>query len=118
MDVLRVVRTFIIVMFSFMMFRPAELSTSFLMMREIFIKADISGCANFIYHNIYDLFLILVPFVVLLIVDIFRYREKDILTMIHSLNPVLRWCIYIAVAVLIYVCKGDRSAAGFAYYIF
>ena len=118
MDALRVVRTFIIVMFSFMMFRPTELSTSFLMMKEIFIKADIGGCANFIYNNIYDLFLIVVPFVILLVVDIFKYREKDILTMIHSLNPVFRWCIYIAVALLIYVCKGDRSAAGFAYYIF
>ena len=118
MDALRVVRTFIIVMFSFMMFRPTELSTSFLMMKEIFIKADIGGCANFIYNNIYDLFLIAVPFVILLVVDIFKYREKDILTMIRSLNPVFRWCIYIAVALLIYVCKGDRSAAGFAYYIF
>ena len=118
MDALRTVRTFLLVAFSFMFFRPETLGDSFLMMKDIFVRADVKAAAMFVYDHSYDMFLITLPLIILLVADILKYWEVDIFQKIHRWNPVCRWAVYILAILLVYICKGDRSAAGFAYYIF
>ncbi|MBR4207136.1 MAG: MBOAT family protein [Lachnospiraceae bacterium] len=117
-DALRICRTFLLTAFSFMLFRPATISDSFTMIGNIFSAADIHALSMFMYNNIYDIFLIALPALIILINDICLYRGEDLIKKSMSFPLPLRWAAYLFVALIIYIAKGDRSAAGFAYYIF
>ncbi|MBE5894447.1 MAG: MBOAT family protein [Lachnospiraceae bacterium] len=118
MDGLRTLRTFLLVAFSFLFFRPDTLGITFTMMKNLFVKPDLYAAAEFVYWHSYDLFLIAVPLIVLAVVDAMKYKEIDVVAKVHSLHPVLRYCIYIAALLLIYIAKGDTGTIGFAYYVF
>ena len=117
-DMLRVVRTFILVSFTFVLFRPDTLGDSFTFLRRMFMRPGMKDMAEFVYWNIYDLFLILVPVIVLVIVDTMKYKGINVCEKLHRLNPVVRYIIYGVGLVYIYVAQGDREQVAFAYSIF
>ncbi len=118
MDFLRIVRTFLLVTLTFLWFRPTSVSVSVNIFKNMFLGVGLKTCLEFMYWHSYDLFLISFPLIILFIVDAMKYRNIDVCQKLHKLNPVLRYGIYVAGLVLIYVCKGDRSAVAFAYSIF
>lgn len=118
MDSVRIIRTMFLVEFSFLFFRPDTLSGSITLMKNLFIKADIHNMCEFIYWNLYDEFLIALPLLLLVIVDAMKYKGIDVIKKLHSMNPIVRYTIYVLGLVLIYVAKGDRGGLGFAYYVF
>ena len=118
MDGVRILRTFLLVAFSFLFFRPDTLGITLTMMKNLFVKPDLYAMAEFIYWHTYDLFLIAVPLLILGVVDAMKYKEIDVVEKVHKLHPILRYSIYILGLVLIYVAKGDMGSNGFAYYVF
>ena len=118
MDGLRVIRTYLVVSFSFLFFRPDTISDSAVLIRNLFTKPDFVRFAEFIYWDLYDIFLILIPMLLLAVVDGMKYCGKDVFKKVHSLPAPVRWAIYVAGILLIYITKGDRSGTGFAYYVF
>ncbi|MBR5420975.1 MAG: MBOAT family protein [Lachnospiraceae bacterium] len=118
MDGVRVVRTFLLVAFSFVFFRPETLETSFTLIRNLFSAPGVWEAAQFIYMNILDLFLLIVPVLVMGITDICRYRNINICEKLHRLPLPLRWLIYICGVLLIVISRGDRGEVGFAYAVF
>ena len=118
MDGLRIVRTFLLVSFSFLFFRPDTMEITFTMMKNLFTKPYLYPAAEFIYWNIYDLFLIIVPLILLAVVDGMKYKEIDIYAKFRRLPFFVRYAVYIAGILLIYISKGYTAGSGFAYYIF
>lgn len=118
MDGLRIVRTFLLVAFSFLFFRPETLEISIRLMKNLFVKPDWYAAAEFIYWNTYDLFLVVIPLLVLGIVDGMKYKNIDVYQKVHGLPRLIRYGIYVAGILLIYIAKGDAGATGFAYYVF
>ena len=118
MDGLRIIRTFLLVSFSFLFFRPDTMEITFRMMRNLFTRPHLYQAAEFIYWNIYDLFLIFVPLIILGVVDGMKYKEIDVFERFHKLPVVVRYAVYVGGLLMIYIAKGDMSGTGFAYYVF
>lgn len=118
MDGLRIVRTFLLVSFSFLFFRPDTLAITFRLMGNLFEKPYLRPMAEFVYWHIYDVFLILVPLILLGIVDGMKYKGIQVYEKIHKLPWPIRYMIYVGGLLLIYICKGDLASGGFAYYVF
>ena len=118
MDALRTIRTFLLVVFSFLLFRPDTMETSIILFRNLFSQIGFYAMAEFIYWHIYDLFLIALPLVILLIVDVLAYKKIDVMDKMRKWNPLLRYIIYIAGLLLLYITRGDMASGGFAYYVF
>lgn len=117
-DILRVVRTFIIVAFSFLIFRSPSLSDFWTLFTSIFAKFDFVKGAEFIYWHAYDCFILAPAIIALIIVDIMKYRGIDVSKKIHSLPWPLRYAGYILVPLYFYVCKCIMTGISFAYSIF
>ncbi len=118
-DGLRVVRNFVLVMFSFMFFRPATLQDSFTLMGNAFHGMNLMQCLQMAYNvNSYDLFLIAVPLIMLIVADVLKYKGKDPVTLSAKAPTAVRWAVYIILILMIYIGKGDRSVPGPAYIVF
>lgn len=117
-DALRVIRTFVIVCFSFLIFRTETLSDFAIMFKSIFVKLDIYKAAEFIYWHTYDLFLVTPVIIAVIIVDIMKYKEIDVAAKIHSLPIVIRYLGYVLVPLYFYVCQTIEYGVSFAYSIF
>ena len=118
MDGLRILRTFLLVAFSFLFFRPDTLEISVKMIRNLFTMPHFRQMAEFVYWNLYDLFLISVPLIILAIVDGMKYKEINVYEKVHGLPKILRYLIYVAGILLIYIARADVTSGGFAYYVF
>ena len=118
MDALRVARTFMLTVFTFIIFRPATIGDSLIIFKNMFSGLSLYGGAEYIYWNAYDFFLILPAFIVLLFVDIKKYKEIDVFEKFRKINPVIRYVVYVAGLVFIYVAKHAGETVGFAYAIF
>ena len=118
MNALRVIRTFILVALTFVIFRASTVSDAFLIIRNMFTSSGISKACEYIYWNVYDFFLITPAFIVLIVVDILKYRNVDITEKIKKINPVCRYCIYIIGLLYIYIARHNGETVGFAYSIF
>ncbi|MBP3469481.1 MAG: MBOAT family protein [Lachnospiraceae bacterium] len=118
MDGLRILRTFLLVSFSFLFFRPDTIEITVTMMKNLFQRPNLYAAAEFIYWNIYDLFLITLPLIILGVIDGMKYKEMDVYEKFHRLPAVARWAVYICGILLVYIAKGDMSGTGFAYYVF
>lgn len=118
MDMLRVLRTFLLVSFSFLFFRPDTMEVTMRMMRNLFTQPYVYQAAEFIYWHVYDLFLIAVPLLILGVVDGMKYKGIDVYERFHRFPAVLRYAVYVGGILLIYITKGDMSSGGFAYYVF
>lgn len=117
-DCLRVVRTFILVALTFVIFRPDTVGDSLTILGNMFKGPDIYKAAEYVYWNAYDFFLIAPAFIILIVVDILKYRQLDIAEKLHKMNPVIRYAIYIVGLVYIYVARHSGESVGFAYSIF
>lgn len=118
MDVLRVVRTFMLTVFTFIIFRPDTIGDSLTILKNMFSGLAVYNAAEYVYWNAYDFFLIFPAFIILLIVDIKKYKEIDVFERFHKMNPVIRYVVYVAGLVFIYVAKHAGETVGFAYAIF
>ncbi len=118
MDMLRTLRTFLLVSFSFLFFRPDTMEVTIRMMRNLFAKPYVYQAAEFIYWHVYDLFLIAVPLLILGVVDGMKYKGIDVYERFHRFPAVVRYAVYVGGILLIYITKGDMSSGGFAYYVF
>lgn len=117
-DFLRIVRTFIIVCFSFLIFRANTISDFWILFREIFAKFDFKAAAEFIYWHAYDFFIIAPAVLALIIVDIMKYKNIDVYEKIHRLPFVIRYAGYILIPIYYYVCKCIMTGISFAYSMF
>lgn len=117
-DMLRVLRTFAIVCFSFLIFRTDTIADFVTLFVSIFKKFDIYNAAEFIYWHIYDIFLIAPAVIALIIIDIMKYKEIDVFEKLHSLPCFIRYICYILVPVYFYVCKCIMVGISFAYSMF
>ena len=118
-DGLRVIRTFALVMFSFMFFRPASLQDTFILMGNAFHGMTLMQCLQMAYNvNSYDLFLIFVPLIMLIVADVLKYKGKDPVALSAKAPTAVRWAVYIILILMIYIGKGDRSVPGPAYIVF
>lgn len=117
-DALRVVRTFILVSFTFAIFRPKTVAITINLFKNMFMGIGIKTMFEFVYWHLYDLYLVVIPLTIVLIVDIMKYKNIDVYEKLHKCNFLVRYAVYIAGILLIYITKGDLEAIGFAYSIF
>ena len=118
MDALRVVRTFLIVSFSFLLFRPATMEISMRLFQNLFTQPYVRSLGEFIYWNIYDLFLIAIPLLIVLVCDCMKYKGIGAGEKLHQLKAPVRYLIYVLGLMMIYICQCDMTGTGFAYYVF
>lgn len=118
MDVLRVIRTYIVVSFSFLLFRPATMEITVRLFKNMFSHLYFRNMGEFLYWNVYDLFLIAIPLIVMGIVDGMKYKGINVCEKLHKLPAPVRYLIYVIGLLMLYICKGDLTGKGFAYYVF
>ena len=118
MEAFRIIRTFLLVAFSFIFFRAASLDICAAMIRNLFAAPGVWEAAQFIYINILDFFLLIIPVIVVCIVDVCRYRGIDIRSRLHSLPAPLRWSLYVCGILLIYISRAQQGGVDFAYAVF
>ncbi len=118
MDAVRVVRTFILVGFTFLLFRPDTLAVSKTLFVNMFTKPGIKQLLEYGYWNLYDEFLIFLPIVLLCIVDSLKYKGVNVYEKVHKWPFVIRWLIYISALIMVYVSKFELAKGIFAYYVF
>lgn len=117
-DGLRIVRTFAIVCFSFLIFRSETIADFATLFVNIFNNFDIYAAAEFIYWNAYDFFIIAPAIIALIIIDVMKYKEIDVFNKLHSMPVVVRYLLYISVPIYYYVCKCVMTGISFAYSVF
>lgn len=118
MDALRIVRTFVLVSFTFLLFRPDTVEISMNMFKNLFSGIGVKTMFEFMYWHSYDLFLVVVPLIIVTVVDALKYREIDVCERFHKMNFLIRYSVYILGILLIYITKGDLSEVAFAYSVF
>ena len=117
-DIFRVIRTFILVTVTFIIFRADTLNSSFTIIKNIFGPFNFYKGAEYVYWNAYDFFLIMPAFIILIVYDIMKYKGKDPIAMIRKINPIFRYLIYVIFILYVYVARHSGETVGFAYSIF
>lgn len=118
MEAFRIFRTFILVAFSFLFFRADSLEVCSAMIKKLFEAPGAWECAQFIYNNILDIFLLIIPVIIVLITDVCRYNKIDIREKLHKSPAPLRWALYACGILLIYISRSEQGGIGFAYAVF
>ena len=118
MDILRTIRTFLLVTFSFMIFRPDTLGDSFTLMRNLFSGIGFKAFAEFVYWDMFDVFLITPALIIVIVTDVMKYRGRDIFCVLRRRNFVLRYAAYVLLLVYVYVAGYEGASMGFAYSVF
>lgn len=117
-EALRVIRTFAIVCFSFLIFRTNTISDFVTLFTGIFKDFDIYGGAEYLYWHTHDIFILAPAIIALIIVDVMKYKEIDVYEKIHKLPAIVRYAGYISVPVYLYICKSVMTGLSFAYAVF
>ncbi len=118
MEAFRMLRTFLLVAFSFLFFRADSLEICSSMIKGMLSAPGVWECAQFIYFHILDLFLLIIPVIIVLITDVCRYNGIDICEKLHKAPVPLRWTLYVCGILLICISKAEQGGIGFAYAVF
>lgn len=118
----QIVRTFMIVVFGYVIFRPADLSVTLSILRQMISGVGFREVYYFAALNMKQFIEILIGLMVLFIVEIYHYlpMEKSLREKIHGFSAWKRWSIYIVLLLLI-IFMGAYGTSGlnqFAYFRF
>jgi len=117
-DCFRMIRTFALITFCFMIFRPSTLNDSAILISNMFKGVNFYAFAEFVYWHLYDVFLIAPALIVMIMVDVLKNKGIDVSAKLHKMNPVVRYLIYAIGIVYIYLARYEFGTVGFAYSVF
>lgn len=117
--------TFFWVDLSWMFFRSTGLKTTFVMLKQILTKMEISKLFGWLLYNInldtQTIFMIGVAFIILFIVDDMKYKKIDVVNWLFCQGTVFRWVVYLGLLgiILIYGAYGHTyTQTEFIYFQF
>ncbi|MBQ8605526.1 MAG: MBOAT family protein [Clostridia bacterium] len=118
-----IVKTFLLVLFGYILFRANNMTHAFIVISRIFTKFPVSNNAagQALGLDRADLIVAAIAIIILIIVDIIRYRGKKPADFVTALPLPIRWTlVYIAIiAVLVFGIYGPGyDAASFIYFQF
>ena len=118
----RIVRTFLIVTFGYVIFRPANLRLTHAILQQMFSGLGISSLLHFGSPNFKELSAAFIGFIVLFCMDMYHIkpRTKSLREVISKQAVPVRWCIYLlfVCSILILGVYGKSELNQFAYFRF
>lgn len=121
-QIMQVVRTFCIVTFGYVIFRPADLEITKTILMHMFTKLDFHALASFGLYYFKELVIVLAGIVILVLVDIYHYRTENssIRSRINAMIGWKRWSIYTVflLVIIFFGAYGTSSLNQFAYFKF
>lgn len=121
-SVFQIARTFSIVVFGYLIFRPANLSVTAGILKSMVSGIGLYRAQNLIQTNDVAFFKIFIGLILLVLVDLWHYFNPDrqMRTEISRLRLVSRWTIYVMLLLLIvyFGAYGSPELNQFAYFVF
>ena len=113
-------RTFAIVTFGYVLFRPGSIGATVDVLSRMFSRTGVMDCAKFVGVEFRDFVVIGFSSLVLVAVDAAHYKGVKIRDRIHGCTPLARWMVYISsvVLILLFGAYGKESLNQFAYFRF
>lgn len=113
----RIVRTFVLVVIGYVLFRMPSLTETGHITRNMLSVVSFNDLGKLIVNNKFQAAITLAGIVILIVIDVFRYKKTDLDFYFRKMPLVFRWIVYfILIAVIILL--GDFDAASFIYFGF
>ncbi len=118
----QIIRTFLIVTFGYVIFRPENLGITKGIVKGIITRVGFSSLMYFVASHFKELFVAFIGFIILFFVDIYhsKQRTKTIRELISDQKTIIRWVIYIIFicSILVFGVYGKSELNQFAYFRF